>query len=273
MKLTFIGILLFLTSFLFSCSKKIELKNNDIYKSEILISESGNTLKDTEETEQIEQLEKIEQTIKEELVIDTERTFLIDDWHPLKQTEYIKKIKEELKEIKNKDIDENLYNDIYTLEFTLVDNRNQTYTLYHNIRNINNFSLDDYEIYKYWGIDSVWCFKEEEGFSIMWNNINGAILILGTDDTGYSTKRGVRVGGSIEDVMTAYSKDSKVYEYDYEQKKYELTIDHVSPCFVIMKSNECISINYGNPIEEEMMTLSFLLEEGVINKIIIKTGN
>lgn len=263
MKLKIMSIIL-LTIILVSCNKT-NISKTEADKIELKSNIENNNIS--------EEKKEIEEVVKEDFILDTERNFIIEGWHPLKQTEAVDKLKKTLNELSNNSVDENLYNDDFTIEFALVDNRNRTFTLYHDIRKIDNYPIDDYEIYRYWGLDSVWCFKEEKNFSILWNNNNGAILIIETDDSNYSTIRGIRVGDSVEDVMIAYGKDSSISEYNYETKEFEHTSDHEAPCFLLLKSNECISINCGNTIDEEMMTISFLLNNGVVNKIVIRAGN
>ena len=235
---------------LVSCTKKEKNNNN-------------------EETVEKEAAEDSTSTIEEKLVIDEQRSFIMDDWHPVKQNSYVQKIKDYLKYMTVHDIDESLFNDLFTVEFNLMDDEGRNFCLYHNIRKVKNFDAQDFDIYKYWSTDAVWAFQEKNGLSILWAQDSGAILIMGTEDSRYGTMRGIRVGSTVKDIMDAYAKDSIVEEYNYEERKFKKTQDHEGPCFVLAKSNECISINQGNMVEEEMMTISFLLTDGVVSKIVI----
>jgi len=104
----------------------------------------------------------------------------------------------------------------------------------------------------------------------LWNYKNGAILIIGTETTDYHTKRGIKVGDSSDKVIELYSQDCKVYEYDYEKNEYKAIVKQKSPVMFMYISNSCISINATNMLEEEIMTISFLLKDGIVSKIIIK---
>ena len=117
------------------------------------------------------------------------------------------------------------------------------------------------------------CFIEKNKISVLWNDNTGAILIMGTDDPMYSTKRGIRIGDSVEKIMLAYENDCKVEEYNYTEKKWVTLSEKGYPCMTLSKSNECISLNAGNPTDEEVMTLSYLLKDGMVTKIVIQCGS
>ena len=93
---------------------------------------------------------------------------------------------------------------------------------------------------------------------------------VGTEDPRYSTKRGIKVGDSAEKIMEAYESDCTIKIKNYETNKFEVVSEKESPCMVLSKSNECISLNKGNALAEGMMTISYMLEDGVVTKIIIQ---
>ncbi|MBP5176146.1 MAG: hypothetical protein J6Y16_11045 [Treponema sp.] len=214
---------------------------------------------------------KLEPT-EEDVYPDLDRVFLYKDWHPLRQTEYIKGVKERLKNQEKKDVDDSLYDDEFTTEFSLHDEK-RNFCIYHSVRNVNEYDIDDYEIFNYVksrGEEFVWCFQEKEDISIEWVEDTGVIVTLGTDKPRYATKRGIRVGDSAEKVMGAYKDDCIVKEYNYTEKKWEVVSEKEYPCMLLSKSNEWISLNIGNDRAEGMMTISYLLENDVVTKIIIQ---
>jgi len=202
-----------------------------------------------------------------------DRVFLYKDWHPLKQTDFIKGVKERIKNQKKKEKDDSLYDDEFTTEFSLHD-ETRNFCIYHNVRNIKNYTIDDFEIYHYVNAGNmgefVWSFQETEGISVEWVDDSGAIVKIGTEDSRYSTKRGIKVGDSAEKIMEAYEDDCTVEKYNYDDEKWETVSEKEYPCMLLSKSNECISLNIGNDRAEGMMTLSYMLEDGVVLKIIIQ---
>jgi len=214
---------------------------------------------------------KLEPT-EEDVYPDLDRVFLYKDWHPLRQTEYIKGVKERLKNQEKKDVDDSLYDDEFTTEFSLHDEK-RNFCIYHSVRNVNEYDIDDYEIFNYVksrGEEFVWCFQEKEDISIEWVEDTGVIVTLGTDKPRYATKRGIRVGDSAEKIMKAYEEDCTVQEYNYTDEKWETVSEKEYPCMLLSKSNEWISLNIGNDRAEGMMTISYLLENDVVTKIIIQ---
>lgn len=209
---------------------------------------------------------------KEEIVIDKNRFFIDEEWHPVKQNQFITRVKDELKKLSKNDVNESDYEDEFTTEFSLND-ETKYFCLYHNIRNVKDFPIEDFEIYKYWGLMNVWCFLEKEGISVLWTDNTGAILIMGTEDPHYSTKRGIHVGDSAEKILEAYENDCTVEEYNYDEEKWETVSKKEKSGMWLLKSNECISLNAGNMIDEEVMTLSYMLEDGIVYKIVIQCGN
>lgn len=176
----------------------------------------------------------------------------------------------------NKDFDDSIYDDPVILEFCLKDNLERTFCLYHNIYKLKDFDTDDSEIFKDWSTEtriSRWHKQEKNGLSVVWNYRNGAILIMETESSRYSTKRGIRVGDSLEEIISAYEKDCDIYEYDSLNKKYNIVKQDEKDRFVLHKSENSISIDAANMIEEEMMEISFDLKDNSITKISILCGD
>ncbi|MEE3313526.1 MAG: hypothetical protein VZR56_05145 [Treponema sp.] len=267
-------IFLFSLLLLISCNKNMSGKE----AGELLLqNETEQTVSTQEEIEipapvgDKEIKQKLEPT-EEDIVRDMDRFFLYEDCHPIKQTDFIKKVKERLNKQEKIYEDDSLYDDKFTVEFSLHDEE-QNFCIYHNIRNVDGYSIDDYEIFKYvnTGRDEfVWSFQEKEGLSIEWVEETGVIVMFGTEDPRYATKRGIRVGDSAEKIMKAYEEDCTVQEYNYTDEKWETVSEKEYPCMLLSKSNEWISLNIGNDRAEGMMTISYLLENDVVTKIIIQ---
>ncbi len=132
------------------------------------------------------------------------------------------------------------------------------------------------EIFKDWSTETQiarWHKQVKNELSIIWNYRNGAILIMETESSRYSTKRGIKVGDSLEEIISAYEKDCDIYEYDSLNKKYNIVKQDEKNRFVLHKSENSISIDAANMIEEEMMEISFDLKDNSITKISILCGD
>ena len=148
-------------------------------------------------------------------------------------------------------IDDSKYNDAATIEFGLQDKNGNYFCLYHNVNNIKNFNTKNYDVVAQWG-HAMWVKKDKEDFSITWNETNGAILILKTTSTDYMTRRGIKVGDSITKINEVY-KDCAPWQQNYNGK-------------VI------VGFRKANMLEEEMMTMAFWTEKGIITSIEILVG-
>ena len=166
------------------------------------------------------------------------------------------------------DFDDSKYNDNTTIEFALRNsNTDAVFCLYHNIRKINEINLENYI-----SIGN-WCKKTMNDITVTWNYENGAILGLETESDIYETRRGAKIGDSISKVMSLYEDDSDVYKWDYDTKSYYEINNREENKFTLLYANEGISLNAGNYIDEEMMTILFYCVDGKVNKIEIKSGN
>lgn len=274
LSIRFLPCILFCLLFM-ACDKKEISKADSLLEKQVQMEEvihypedENSNILENQENDAKSGNEPIEETVEP----DMDRFFLYEDWHPVKQNQFITRIKETLKNTRKNGIDESAYEDDFTTEFSLHDER-RNFCLYHNIRNVKDFSIEDYEIYKYWGLMNVWCFLEKEDISVLWSDNTGAILIMGTEDPHYSTKRGIHVGDSAEKILEAYENDCTVEEYNYDEEKWETVSKKEKSGMWLLKSNECISLNAGNMIDEEVMTLSYMLEDGIVYKIVIQCGN
>ncbi len=148
-------------------------------------------------------------------------------------------------------IDDTKYNDETTIEFGLQDKKGNYFCLYHNVNNIKDFDTKNSEVVAQWG-HTKWVKKNRGDFSITWNETNGAILILKTTSPDYMTKRGIKVGDSITKINEVY-KDYAPWQQNYNGK-------------VI------VGFRKANMLEEEMMTMAFWTEKGIITNIEILVG-
>ena len=165
--------------------------------------------------------------------------------------------------------DDSAYNDKATVEFNLQNTKNQNFCLYHNIHKIKDFNLDDKEDV----LSSNWSKIDKEDFTVFWNDTNGAIVRITTSSPKWQTKRGVKVGDTVQKVMEAYFPDSEVYVYDVENEKYNVQEDKTNNIFFLYQSDDYISVNAGNMVEEEMMTIVFFISGGIVSKIGIICGD
>lgn len=163
--------------------------------------------------------------------------------------------------------DDSAYDDKVTIEFSLFTEEKQNFCLYHNIRKIEGINLDSYT-----EINS-WCKKNIDDLTVVWNYKNGAILSLETESNKYTTKRGIRVGVPLSMVMDLYEQDSDVFSWNYDNNSFDEIDLKEDGLFSLYSSEEGISIDAANFIDEEIMTLIFYATDGVITKIEIKCGS
>ncbi|MBO4704351.1 MAG: hypothetical protein J5647_01290 [Spirochaetaceae bacterium] len=202
--------------------------------------------------DQIKQKLIISQETRNETVYQENETFtnpntVIEEQFPLEIANTSNTIVNDI----NLDWDDSAYNDKDTVEFCLTTADGKIFCLYHNIRKIDGFDSSIYNVFKDWSTAHnirKWCEKTENDLYIRWNYTNGAIVHMETESPLYTTRRGIKVGDSINDVIEAY-KEYKLY-----------------------RSNEAISLNLANMIAEEIMILGFWLENDIVTKIEITIG-
>ncbi len=163
--------------------------------------------------------------------------------------------------------DDTIYDDKATIEFSLCNNDEEVFCLYHNIRKIPNINLENYLEIQYW------CKKTINDLDVTWNYENGAILNLATESEKYKTKRGIKVGDPLSKVKELYAKDSDVYNWNYENDSFEKESNINNNLFSLYCSEEGCSIDAANLIDEEIMTIIFYAKEDNIYKIEILCGN
>ncbi len=159
--------------------------------------------------------------------------------------------------------DDSAYDDKVTIEFSL-STEEQNFCLYHNIRKIEGINLNNYS-----EINS-WCKKRINDLNVIWNYRNGAILSLETESNIYKTKRGVKVGDSLSKVMDLYKQDSDVFVWNYDTNSFDEIDLKENDIFSLYYSNEGISIDAANFIDEEIMTIIYYATDDLITKIEIK---
>ena len=166
--------------------------------------------------------------------------------------------------------DDSAYDDPRTLEFCLKNDKGINLCLYHNIRKQSGIDFDDYEVYAEWTMQKKiirWVKQELDGLSVIWNYMNGAILIMETTSSNWSTKRGIKVGDSISKIMEFYAPDAKVTYYNFETKESTIISDKANPLLFLREDNEGILVYVANMLAEETMYIRFTQENGLITKI------
>lgn len=91
-------------------------------------------------------------------------------------------IAEKPQTLPDKNFDDSVYDNSVIVEFSLKDDLERTFCLYHNIYKLKDFDTDDSKIFKDWSTEtriSRWHKQEKNGLSVVWNYRNGAILIYG----------------------------------------------------------------------------------------------
>ena len=168
-----------------------------------------------------------------------------------------------------------VYEDNPISEFCLIDENENKYCLYSDIREIDSFdssNYDNYNVYKDWSTEDEiwkWCDFQNNDLYVLWNYTNGAILTITTESPKYKTKSNIKVGDNLQNVLKYYELYSDVYEYNYDNNEYKLITDKEDNTFSVLKSNEGVVVNATNWEEEEIMSLIFYSDDNIINKISI----
>lgn len=162
------------------------------------------------------------------------------------------------------DDDDTLYDDKITIEFSLQDQDGRNFCLYHNIRSIKDWTSNDNKRYT-----ELLRKQEKNDLEIIWSYRNGRIIFMETQDPQYSTKRGIKVGDSVLKVRDLYSDNSQILVYDKELNEYVEKFCAEDNIFLMIESDQGISINARNPVEKVMMSTEFHTTDGIIDKIMI----
>lgn len=178
--------------------------------------------------------------------------------------------------IPNVNSDDSAYDDSSTLEFCFKDDSNRIFCLYHNIRKQNEIDFSNYEVYKDWSTErkiNRWVKQKINGLSVIWNYMNGAILVMETTSSNWSTGRGIKVGDPISKAYEVYAPDATLYKWDYEKKKSVKISDNPNRLYFLRYTNESILIYIANLIDEEIMNMRISQKDGIITKIEIYFSN
>ena len=175
----------------------------------------------------------------------------------------------------NENWDDSAYDDPRTLEFNLKNDKGINLCIYHNIRKQKGIDFEDYEVYADWSTDTKirkWVKQDLDGVSVIWNYMNGAILIMETESSNWSTKRGIKVGDTISKVIELYASDAKVSYYNFETGEGYVISEKEKPLLFLREDNEGILVYVANLVAEEMMNIRFTQKDGIITKIEIYTN-
>ena len=176
----------------------------------------------------------------------------------------------------DKNRDDSQYNDLKTLEFSLKDDKGRNLCLYHNIWKQPNIDFENHEVFKDWSTEtkiSKWIKQELDGLSVIWNYMNGAILIMETESSNWSTKRGIKVGDSISKAYEIYAPDADIYELDEEKRGFIKIKDNENNLYILKQYDERIYIYIANLIDEEIMNIKLHHNDGIITKIEVYFSN
>ena len=175
----------------------------------------------------------------------------------------------------NENWDDSAYDDPRTLEFNLKNDKGINLCIFHNIRKQKGIDFEDYEVYADWSTDTKirkWVKQDLDGVSVIWNYMNGAILIMETESSNWSTKRGIKVGDTISKVIELYASDAKVSYYNFETGEGYVISEKEKPLLFLREDNEGILVYVANLVAEEMMNIRFTQKDGIITKIEIYTN-
>ena len=274
------SLLILLLCLLFAaCSKKSEYVNsqdtndsqfyaeiasvrNEInQKNKISQEENAETTEPTAEKVEISQENQIQKTENTEIENNSQKESLEEKPSISSQTEKLDY---------DPNFDDTKYDDDITIEFSLHRENGPEVILYHNLRNIEEIDWKTHEVFKDWSTPtevSKWCKQEFSGIDLLWNYRNGAILKIVTESPEWITRHGIKVGDPIQKVSDFYGKFSDIFVYNEKENMYEKTVDNEYQEFSLLVSDDFQSLNAGNMVAEEMMTMVFHQKDGIICKI------
>ena len=262
-----------------ACSKKTEIVNsqdtsdsqfyaeiasvrNEInQKNKISQEENAETTEPTDEDVEISQENQIQETDNAEIENNLQKESLEEKTSISSQTEKLDY---------DPNFDDTKYDDDITTEFSLHKENGVVFILYHNLRNIKEIDWKSHEVFKDWSTStrvSKWCKQEFSGIDLLWNYRNGAILKIVTESPEWITRHGIKVGDPIQKVSDFYGKFSDIFVYNEKENMYEKTVDNEYQEFSLLVSDNFQSLNAGNMVAEEMMTMVFHQKDGIICKI------
>lgn len=223
------------------------------------------------------QKEKTEYEAKNILQEQTEKMSESEtDVQVVEEKETKESVPETIQIVQDKDCDDSEFDDSATIELCLKDDEGRTFCLFHNLYKVKDYDTENYEIAAEWATGEYnvrWCKQDQNGLSITWNYENGGIIRMETESPKYSTKRGIKVGDSLSDIMEAYGNDVEIYEYDYVNKKLNLISENENALFNWYKTKERVSLEAGNMLAETIMDMVFFLEGDCVTKIVILCGD
>lgn len=153
---------------------------------------------------------------------------------------------DELKQVKIKELNDSVYSGKNFDELCLIDFSGKQFLLNHNVRNIEGFNFENYEILNKWN-NSI---KQQlENITIAWNYENGFLLHVETESKKVQTVRGIKVGDSLDKVKETYK--------DFNPRFYE----------------NSVALVFENMIDEELMFLVFYLEDDKVSRIVMGVEN
>ena len=172
--------------------------------------------------------------------------------------------------------DDSQYDDAKTLEFALKDDKGRNLCLYHNIWKQKNINFENHEVFKDWSTEKQvrkWVKQEIDGLSVIWNYMNGTILIMETESPNWSTKRGIKVGDSISKAYEIYAPDADIYELNEDKTAFVNRYDNKNNLYILKLHDTRIYIYIANLLEEEIMNINFHHKDGIITKIEVFFSN
>ena len=274
------SLLILLLCLLFAaCSKKSEYVNfqdtndsqfyaeiasvrNEInQKNKISQEENAETTEPTAEKVEISQENQIQKTENTEIENNSQKESLEEKPSISSQTEKLDY---------DPNFDDTKYDDDITIEFSVHRENGPEVIIYHNLRSIEEIDWKTHEVFKDWSTPtevSKWCKQEFSGIDLLWNYRNGAILKIVTESPEWITRHGIKVGDPIQKVSDFYGKFSDIFVYNEKENMYEKTVDNEYQEFSLLVSDDFQSLNAGNMVAEEMMTMVFHQKDGIICKI------
>ncbi len=277
------SLLILLLCLLFAaCSKKNEIVNsqdtsdsqfyaeiasvrNEInQKNKISQEENAETTEPSDEEVEISQENQIQETDNVEIENNLQKESLEEKTSISSNSSQTEKLDYD------PNFDDTKYDDDITTEFSLHKENGVEFILYHNLRNIEEIDWKTHEVFKDWSTStevSKWCKQEFSGIDLLWNYDNGLILKIVTESPEWITRHGIKVGDPIQKVSDFYGKFSDIFVYNEKENMYEKTVDNEYQEFSLLVSDEFQSLNAGNMVAEEMMTMVFHQKDGIICKI------
>lgn len=161
------------------------------------------------------------------------------------------------------DWDDSSFDTEAVAEFSLKDEKGRLFCIVHNIRKVPEWNTKEYMEY-----GDIWVKQDIENLHLIWVYETGSILAMKTEDSTYSTARGIKVGDSIEKAFEVYKDSGEIYEWNDSIENYvQVNTPNQNLLYKIIKGGQNLVIKSYDLIDGKKFYILFEVDEGIISRI------